>query len=101
MFNLDIGARPLMDYYPLFLDIRGRDVLVVGGGRIALEKITNLLKAGARITVVADRILPKITRFSKRVTCIQRVFEPADISERYAIIFGATGDHGLNAKMAD
>ncbi len=85
-----------MKYYPLFLDIKGKDVLVVGGGNIALEKIQNLLKAGAKITVVAPLIRPSVARFNKRITFINRAFEESDIQEKYALIFGATGDSDLN-----
>ena len=41
-----------MGYYPIFLEMQGRAVLLVGGGRIALEKIGKLVKAEARVTVI-------------------------------------------------
>ena len=89
-----------MDYYPLFLDLKGKQVLVVGGGPIALEKIVNLLKAGACITVVAEQILPQIRRFSRRIRFFERAFELADITPDYTLVFGATGDHGLNQTIS-
>ena len=42
-----------MDYLPVFLRIRGRGVLVVGGGEVALRKVRWVLKAGAQVTVAA------------------------------------------------
>ena len=42
--------------YPLFLDLRGRHVLVVGGTRAAARKLTRLLAAGARVTLIAPRL---------------------------------------------
>ena len=38
------------------LDLRGRDCLVVGGGRVATEKVQGLLDCGAKVTVVAPQI---------------------------------------------
>lgn len=89
-----------MDYYPLFLDIKNKPVLVVGGGPIALEKIVNLLKAGAAITVVAPDIVPSIRRFSKRVVLVEREFVVSDITTNWLLVYGATGDSKLNATIS-
>lgn len=53
-----------MDYLPVFLDLRGREVLLVGGGRVAVRKAELLASAGARIRVVAPRIAPELTRMA-------------------------------------
>lgn len=90
-----------MEYYPLFLDIKGRPVLVIGGGNIALDKIQNLLKAGAQITVISPEISTSIRRFNRRLTFIERAFEMSDISETYQLIFAATGKSELNAAVSE
>ena len=46
-------------YYMACLDLEGRDVLVVGGGPVALEKVEGLLACGARVTVVAPETAPE------------------------------------------
>lgn len=45
-----------MRHFPLFLDLQGRDVAVVGGGEVALRKVQALLAAGAVVTVVAPEL---------------------------------------------
>ncbi|MFU8815924.1 MAG: precorrin-2 dehydrogenase/sirohydrochlorin ferrochelatase family protein, partial [Pseudomonadales bacterium] len=45
-----------MDYLPLFLDLRGRPCLLVGGGEIARRKLELLLRAGAAVEIVAPRL---------------------------------------------
>ena len=45
-----------MAYFPLFVDLEGRQVLVVGGGKIAARRIRTLLEFGCEITVVAPEV---------------------------------------------
>ena len=43
-----------MAYFPLFVDLEGRQVLVVGGGKIAMRRVRTLLEFGCEITVVRN-----------------------------------------------
>lgn len=49
-----------MAKYPIFLEMAGRRAVVIGAGPVALRKIQGLAKAGARVTVVAEQVLPEI-----------------------------------------
>ncbi len=51
-----------MDVYPLFLKIAGRPCLLVGGGAAAERKAELLMRAGARLTIVAERLTPGLAR---------------------------------------
>ena len=44
-----------MAYFPLFVDLEGRQVLVVGGGKIAVRRVRTLLEFGCQITVVSPK----------------------------------------------
>jgi uroporphyrin-III C-methyltransferase / precorrin-2 dehydrogenase / sirohydrochlorin ferrochelatase len=52
-----------MDYLPIFVDVRDRLVVVVGGGVVAARKIEHLLKAHARVRVVAPELCDELTVF--------------------------------------
>ncbi len=47
-------------YYPVFLDLKGRECVIVGGGEIAERKIAGLLECGAVITMVSPQVTPGI-----------------------------------------
>ncbi|MEI7548694.1 MAG: NAD(P)-dependent oxidoreductase, partial [Actinomycetota bacterium] len=53
--------------YPVFLALDGVPVLVVGGGEIALRKVSGLVAAGARVTVVAPAVRPELAAMAAEV----------------------------------
>jgi precorrin-2 dehydrogenase len=82
-----------MPYYPIFLDLAGKPVLVVGAGKVALRKTKGLLEAGAAVTVVAPRAASEFATLA--VTLHRRRFRPADL--RGAVLaFAATDDRRVN-----
>lgn len=44
--------------YPIMLDLSGKTVIIIGGGKVALRKTKGLLQAKAKVTIVAPDILP-------------------------------------------
>ena len=47
-------------YYPVFLDLRGRRVVVVGGGAMGEEKVTRLMPYGAQVVVVSPDVTDEV-----------------------------------------
>lgn len=91
-----------MDYFPAFLNLRGRRCLIVGGGDIALRKARLLLSAGADISVVAPETNAAFDEFieTHALQLIQRNFRRTDIDGNWLIV-SATGDAGVeNAVFA-
>ncbi|HYS08807.1 MAG TPA: bifunctional precorrin-2 dehydrogenase/sirohydrochlorin ferrochelatase [Myxococcales bacterium] len=76
-----------MDLYPVFLHLNDRDVLLVGGGKIASGKLDALLSAGARVTVVAPAVLDSIRRPLVRIH--EREFAPADLDGKWFVVAAA------------
>ncbi len=79
------------------LDLHGRDCLVVGGGRVATEKVQGLLECDAKVTVVAPRIDEELWRLP--VSKLLRAFEPEDAADRFLVI-AATNDRAVNIEVA-
>ncbi|NDY43649.1 bifunctional precorrin-2 dehydrogenase/sirohydrochlorin ferrochelatase, partial [Dissulfurirhabdus thermomarina] len=80
-------------YYPLFADLRGRRVVVVGGGRVAERKVEALLEAGARIVVVSPEVTETLARMAGegRIQHVPRPFRPGDLDEAWLVV-AATDD---------
>jgi precorrin-2 dehydrogenase / sirohydrochlorin ferrochelatase len=81
-----------MTLFPAFLKLAGRRCLVVGGGRIAEEKIEGLLRAGADIRVVAPQASPRIrawARAQKLRLCARR-FRAADLGGVFLCVAAAS-----------
>lgn len=89
-----------MSFYPVMLDLCGRDCLVVGGGRIALRKITGLLRADASVTVIATHFNPHFLLLAKRITMVTRPFSENDIQKKYALVIGATDKSSINIAIS-
>ena len=79
------------------LDLRGRDCLVVGGGRVATEKVQGLLECDALVTIVAPQVDPELRNLPVRI--IRRAFERADATGRF-LVMAATNDRTVNAEVA-
>ena len=86
-----------MEYFPIFLDLKNRPALVVGGGELALRKLRLLQKAGAQVTVVAPRIAAEIEGSGAALK--RRGFVDGDVGGQ-AIIFAATGLEAVDDRVA-
>ena len=89
-----------MSYFPIFLEISGRPVLVIGGGEVAERKIANLLEAGAEVTVISPDVTESIARWSKNklITLMARRYQAGDLAG-FGLVFVATDDHEANARV--
>ena len=82
--------------YPVLLDLAGRSVLVVGGGRVALGKVRGLLAVGARVTVVSPDVVDELADLD--VTVVRRAYEPGDLAG-HRLAFTATDDPAVNRQV--
>ena len=85
--------------FSIELNLEGRNVLVVGGGSIALRKVKTLLPTGARITVVAPQILPDfkaLVESEPLISLKEREYEPLDLCGIF-MVFICTDKPAVNA----
>ena len=98
-----LEARPLeARLFPLFLDLRGRRVLVVGGGAVARRKVATLLDTGADVVVGAPRLHPALAALAegRRITLLPGRFDPAWLDDAWLAI-AASGDPVVNRAVAE
>jgi len=90
-----------MDFLPIFLDIRGRACLVVGGGGVAERKVSLLLDAGARVTIVSPELCDSLEKLKEQgvIEHYQREFDHEDLAGK-ALIIAATDNHGINESIS-
>lgn len=90
-----------MQHFPLFVDLKDRDVLVVGGGTAAARKATVLAGAGARVLVAAEPVGAELTEAAKegRVLLQRRSFETGDVAGK-ALVVAASDDAALDARVS-
>lgn len=86
--------------FPLFVDLSGRKVVVVGGGNIAARRVMALLPFGPAITVIAPETKAEIEKLGNEnaVKIIKRAFKEEDVEDAY-IVLAATDKRDVNRKI--
>jgi precorrin-2 dehydrogenase/sirohydrochlorin ferrochelatase len=90
-----------MRYFPINLDIRGKTVVVVGGGTVAARKCQTLLAAGARVTVIAPTVTAPLRELAEkgRVSHLARKYSGGDLAGSF-LVFASTDSHLVNRAVA-
>lgn len=91
-----------MRYYPIHLDVRNRNCLVVGGGSVATRKVSTLLNCDAKVTVISLAVTPKLRELADggTLTLKKRSYRADDLKDRFLVI-GATDDQRLNRQISN
>ena len=93
----------MADLLPLFLNLTGRTVVLVGGGRVAAGKLQQLLAVGARVRIVAPEISAAardlVSRGVPRVEIVPRRFVPSDLDGAWLVVAAASPE--VNREVAD
>jgi len=90
-----------MDYFPVFLDLKQRQCLLVGGGDIATRKGRLLARAGARLRIVAPEISEELQALAEQGggELHRRQYQTADL-EGVVLVCAATDDEQLNRRIS-
>lgn len=95
------------NFFPIFVDLSDKNILIIGAGKVAFRKISTLLETGAYITVFAKQIKEKeITKLLFDKPNIQLIMKEVDeksldeiITNKYILVIAGTDDKELNSAI--
>ncbi len=90
-----------MPYYPILVDLRGKKVIVVGGGDVGQRKIETLLEYEAKVCVVSRELTPRLSRYvdEKEIRYLGGDFKKEHL-EGAILVIAATDDPLLNQQVS-
>jgi len=88
-------------YYPIYLDIENRDVIIIGGGNVCARKAETMMKYGARVTVVSPEFTDEIEEWARdgKLNIRRKRYEESDVAGAN-IVIASTDDQGVNEQIA-
>jgi len=88
-----------MRYYPIFLDMKDKKCLVVGGGAVGIRKALTLEKCGARVKVISERFAKEKDGIKETsIVLVEKKYEKKDIRGMF-LVFAATNNTELNQEI--
>lgn len=91
-----------MDLLPIFLNIKGKKCVVVGGGEVAFRKASLLLRAGADLNIVAATLSEELRSLchEHNATVVERDFQDTDLNEA-TLVVAATDNNRVNQHVSE
>lgn len=88
-------------YYPIFMNLKDQQVLVIGGGAVALRKVQTLLQHGALVHIVSPQLVSELKELIDDKTCfwLEKDYAPEDLQEAI-LVFSCTEKEAVNAQVA-
>ncbi len=88
-------------YYPVYLDIEERNVLIIGGGNVCARKAETMMKYGAHVTIVSPEFTDEIEQWATQgvLTVRRKPYEEPDL-DGASIVIASTDDPCINARIA-
>lgn len=88
-------------YYPIYIDIEDRNVLIVGGGTVCARKAETMMRYGGQVTVVSPSITDEIAEWERggALSVRHKTYEEADL-DAASIVIASTDDPCVNARVA-
>ncbi|MCG6536535.1 MAG: bifunctional precorrin-2 dehydrogenase/sirohydrochlorin ferrochelatase [Syntrophales bacterium LBB04] len=90
-----------MKYYPICLDLRGRQCVVVGGGDVSERKVIRLVQCGARVTVVDRQLSPGLEQMKKEAAIkhVDDIYNASFLQDAFLVI-AATDQDEVNVAVS-
>lgn len=95
------AKEPSRRYFPILVDLRGKKVLVVGGGNVARRKIESLLAHGATVELIAKELSAQVAAWVEKglIRHVDRDFSESRL-ESFFMVIAATNDASLNQQVS-
>lgn len=88
-------------YYPIYLDIEERPVLIIGGGNVCARKAETMMKYGAHVTIVSPEFTHEIEQWAREglLKIERKSYEESDLGGA-SIVIASTDDKCVNGRIA-
>ena len=89
-------------YYPIYLDIENRNVVIIGGGNVCARKAETMMNYGARVTVISPEFTGEIETWG-REGCLQlrkKTYDESDLDDAN-IVIASTDNESVNTQIAE
>jgi precorrin-2 dehydrogenase/sirohydrochlorin ferrochelatase len=88
-------------YYPIYLDIEDRDVIIIGGGNVCTRKAETMMKYGARVTVVTPDFTDELEDWARDglLALKRKTYDASDL-DGANIVIASTDDQSVNEQIA-
>lgn len=96
------GGLLVSHYYPIYVELQNKPVLIVGGGIVAFRKVKTLLDHGAIVRIVSPKLLPELKELVDFVRCfwVEKRYSADDIEDSI-LVFACTEKEDVNAEVAE
>lgn len=96
-----MAQRKKYPYYPIYIDIEDRSVVIVGGGTVCARKAETMMKYGARVTIVSPQFTDEMEQWARDGVLVLRrkEYQENDL-EGASMVIASTDDPCVNARVA-
>ena len=91
-----------MKYFPFYIDLKKKSVLLIGGGEVAERKLDLLIKAKANVTLISPETTPYILDIAEKnnIKIINEEYSSQHLDKKYSFVIAATNNEKLNKSIA-
>ncbi len=91
----------MASYYPVYLDLKNKKCVIVGGGAVAERKASALFPTGAKICLISPTYTPQLAQWSdeKKLNIINRKYQAGDLAGVFLVVC-ATDNEDVNRQVA-
>jgi siroheme synthase-like protein len=96
-----VAHKKRFPYYPIYIDIEDRNVVIVGGGNVCARKAETMMKYGARVTIVSPQFTAEMEQWARdgALAILRKEYEEKDL-DGASMVIASTDDQCVNGRVA-